>query len=172
MEKVNYKTDELEIKRMFNNFLLRIKRTKVEYVRNLINEINWNDRFIAIKGPRGCGKTTFLHQYIKQNFALNESIIYVSLDDVFFSNNRLIDFVDDFVANGGTHLFLDEVHKYPTWSLELKSIYDNHIDLKIIFTSSSVLEIYKGSADLSRRVVAYDMEALSFREFILLNELI
>ncbi|MFA9214741.1 MAG: ATP-binding protein [Candidatus Methylacidiphilales bacterium] len=169
MEKATYKTDELEIKRMFNNFLLRIKRTKVEYVRNLINEINWNDRFIAIKGPRGCGKTTFLHQYIKQNFALNESIIYVSLDDVFFSNNRLIDFVDDFVANGGTHLFLDEVHKYPTWSLELKSIYDNHIDLKIIFTSSSVLEIYKGSADLSRRVVAYDMEALSFREFILLN---
>jgi hypothetical protein len=78
--------------------------------------------------------------------------------------------VDDFVANGGTHLFLDEVHKYPTWSSELKSVYDNHSDLKIIFTSSSVLEIYKGSADLSRRLVAYDMDVLSFREFLLLSE--
>jgi predicted AAA+ superfamily ATPase len=89
---------------------------------------------------------------------------------VYFTNNRLIDFVDDFVANGGTHLFLDEVHKYPTWSPELKSIYDNHTDLKIIFTSSSVLEIYKGSADLSRRVVVYDLEALSFREYLVLSE--
>jgi predicted AAA+ superfamily ATPase len=154
---------------MFNNFLLRIKRTKLDYTRNLIDEINWNDRFIAIKGPRGCGKTTFLHQYIKKNLPIGNHIIYVSLDDVFFSNNRLIDFVDDFVTNGGTHLFLDEVHKYPTWSLELKSIYDNHADLKIVFTSSSVLEIYKGSADLSRRLMAYDMEALSFREYLLLN---
>ena len=165
-----YKTDELEIKRMFNNFLLRIKKTKLDFTRPLLNEINWNNRFIAIKGARGCGKTTLLHQYIKANLTINDSVIYVSLDDVYFTNNRLIDFVDDFVANGGTHLFLDEVHKYPTWSPELKSIYDNHIDLKIIFTSSSVLEIYKGSADLSRRVVVYDLEALSFREYLVLGE--
>lgn len=170
MTKGVYKTDEQEIKRMFNNFLVRIRRTRLEYVRYLNEQINWNDRFIGIQGARGCGKATLLHQHIKQNLLLNEQVIYVSLDDVYFTNNRLIDFVDDFVANGGTHLFLDEVHKYPNWSPELKSIYDNHADLHIVFTSSSVLEIHKGKADLSRRVVVYHLEALSFREFLVLDE--
>ncbi|OYU96533.1 MAG: AAA family ATPase [Bacteroidetes bacterium B1(2017)] len=170
MDTIPYKTDESEIKRMYNNFVQRVRKTKTEFVRYLMPTINWEDRFIAIRGARGCGKTTLLHQYIKLNLNLDQSIIYVSLDDVYFSNNRLIDFVDDFVLHGGTHLFLDEVHKYPSWSNELKSIYDNHSELKIVFTSSSVLNINKGSADLSRRVVVYDMDAMSFREFMNLSE--
>jgi hypothetical protein len=170
MNDLSYKTDPLEIRRMFNNFVKRIGKTKTDFVRYLMNDISWEDRCIAIRGSRGCGKTTLLHQYIKLNLVIDDSIIYVSLDDVYFSNNRLIDFVDDFVVNGGTHLFLDEVHKYPTWSAELKSIYDNHSDLKIVFTSSSLLEINKGKADLSRRVVVYDLAALSFREFLCLNQ--
>ena len=170
MASVPFKTDELEYNRMYANFLSRVKKTKTDLVRYLYADIDWSNRLIGVKGPRGCGKTTLLHQYIKLNLPLNETVNYVSLDDVYFASNRLIDFVDDFVSHGGTHLFLDEVHKYPHWSPELKSCYDNHPDLKIVFTSSSVLEIHKGTADLSRRAVVYDLEAMSFREFLNLSE--
>jgi predicted AAA+ superfamily ATPase len=161
-----YKTNEEEFGRLFNNFLTKIKNTKTEFVRYLEMGIDWNNRFIALRGARGCGKTTFLYQYIKRNLKLDESVIYVNLDDLYFTTHRLIDFTEDFVTHGGKYLFLDEVHKYPNWSLELKTIYDTYDDLRITFTSSSILELYKGNADLSRRLVCYDMEGMSFREFL------
>lgn len=92
--------------------------------------------------------------------------LYVSLDDVYFSENKLVYFAEDFYRKGGNYLFLDEVHKYPNWSQELKNIYDNLPNLKIVFTSSSALDIYKGSHDLSRRALVYHLPGLSFREFI------
>jgi predicted AAA+ superfamily ATPase len=133
----------------------------------LWHEINWGNRLIAITGARGVGKTTLLLQYIKDIFKTDiENILYVSLDNLYFSKTTLSDFADEFVKRGGKYLFLDEVHKYPNWSLEIKNIYDNYPELFIVFTGSSALDILKGKGDLSRRVVTYKMNGLSFREFL------
>lgn len=134
--------------------------------RYLINRIDWSQRLIAIKGARGSGKTTLLLQQIKSHLPKEASALYASLDDLYFLENNLIDLAKEFVLRGGTHLFLDEVHKYPNWSREIKLIYDQFPKLKTVFTSSSMLEIYKGESDLSRRVVTYYLKELSFREYI------
>jgi predicted AAA+ superfamily ATPase len=105
-------------------------------------------------------------QYIQKSFSPGPETLYVSLDDLYFTNNRLVDLADDFVKRGGRFLFLDEVHKYPGWSREIKNLYDMHRDLKIVFTGSSMLEIHKGDADLSRRAVVYELLGLSFREYL------
>jgi predicted AAA+ superfamily ATPase len=123
--------------------------------------------FIAITEARGVGKTTFLLQYIKENLSEKpDEVIYVNLDDLYFSKHSIVDFADEFVKRGGKYLFLDEVHKYKDWSREIKNVYDYFPDLQIIITGSSTLDIYKGSADLSRRAILYKMNGLSFREFI------
>ncbi|WP_142784627.1 ATP-binding protein [Changchengzhania lutea] len=134
--------------------------------RYLINVIDWSNRLIGIKGARGAGKTTLLLQCIKYKLDEKAEALYVSLDSLYFLENTLISLAKDFVLQGGTHLFLDEVHKYPNWSRELKLIYDQFPKLKTVFTSSSILEIYKGESDLSRRVVTYHLKELSFREFL------
>ena len=135
--------------------------------RYLLNQIDGSNRLIGIKGARGSGKTTLLLQYVKFKLDKKSEPLYVSLDNLFFLENTLVSLVQEFVLKGGTHLFLDEVHKYPNWSRELKLIYDQFPKLKTIFTSSSMLEIYKGESDLSRRVVSYNLKELSFREFVL-----
>ena len=136
------------------------------YKRYLLDKINWSDRLIALKGARGSGKTTLLLQQIKFNLKKEDIALYASLDNLYFLENTLLDLAEDFVLQGGTHLFLDEVHKYPNWSREIKLIYDQFPNLKTTFTSSSMLEIYKGESDLSRRAVSYFLKELSFREFI------
>jgi len=105
-------------------------------------------------------------QYIKTKIPTGNEVLYVSLDDIYFSENKLVYFAEDYHKKGGNYLFLDEVHKYPNWSQELKNIYDNLPDLKVVFTSSSALDIYRGSHDLSRRAMVYHLPGLSFREFI------
>lgn len=134
--------------------------------RYLLQKIDWNNQLIGIKGARGTGKTTLLLQRIK--FLIDEGAqpLYATLDDLYFLENTLVDLAREFSLHGGTHLFLDEVHKYPRWSRELKLIYDRHPKLQIIFTSSSMLEIFKGESDLSRRAVTYHFYELSFREFL------
>lgn len=134
--------------------------------RYLISNINWSNRLIAIKGARGSGKTTLLLQQIKFYLPKDAEPLYASLDNLYFLENNLVDLAEEFVLQGGTHLFLDEVHKYPNWSREIKLIYDQFPKLKTVFTSSSMLEIYKGESDLSRRVVPYYLKELSFREFL------
>ncbi|MEX0811744.1 MAG: AAA family ATPase [Chitinophagales bacterium] len=129
-------------------------------------DIDWNDRLIGLTGARGVGKTTFLLTYIKGEIKKPQKAIYVSTDDIQFSSNTLVELADEWVKRGGTHLFLDEIHKYPNWSQELKNIYDRYKKLKVVFTGSSVLHIQDGNADLSRRAVMYNMEGLSFREFL------
>ena len=143
-----------------------VRSIGVSFERYLLSQIDWSDRLIAIKGGRGTGKTTLMLQYIQKNFSPGPEVLYVSLDDLFFTTNRLVELADDFVKRGGRFLFLDEVHKYPGWSREIKNLYDTHRDLKIVFTGSSMLEIHKGDADLSRRAVVYEMQGLSFREFL------
>jgi predicted AAA+ superfamily ATPase len=144
----------------------KIESTSLQFVRSKIDRINWEARLIGIKGSRGVGKTTLILQYIKKNLPLDHTVLYVSLDNIWFAHNRLLGLVDDFVKRGGKHLFLDEVHKYPDWSIELKNIYDDFPELKIVFTGSSMLEILNARADLSRRAIIYHMQGLSFREFL------
>jgi len=134
--------------------------------RYLLNEIDWTNRLIGIKGARGSGKTTVLLQYIKHKLPVTSEVLYATLDDLYFSNNTLVALAKSFTLRGGTHFILDEVHKYPNWSRELKLIYDQFPKLQVVFTSSSMLEIYKGESDLSRRVVMYHLKELSFREFL------
>jgi len=136
------------------------------FMRSAIHEIDWGQRLVGITGPRGIGKSTMLRQYIKSNYGLSSKAAYLSLDNIHFLNNKLMGFVEDFHLNGGRHLFLDEVHRYPPWSVEVKNIYDNWPDLRMVFTGSSALEIFKGQGDLSRRATMYRMGSLSLREYI------
>ena len=146
-------------------FQTKIARISLEFQRYLVAQIDLNNRLIAVKGARGAGKTTLLLQLAKIKLPL-QSTLYVSMDHIYFFDNKLYNLAKQFSQFGGTHLLLDEVHKYPDWSREIKLIYDNFPELNIIFTSSSMLEIYKSESDLSRRAVSYNLKELSFREFI------
>lgn len=143
-----------------------LSQQKMNFQRNLLNQINWNNRLIGILGARGTGKTTLLIQRMKLLGLPAEECLYMTLDDIYFSTNSLIITVEEFRKSGGKYLFLDEVHKYPGWSREIKNIYDFYHDLHIIFTGSSIIEILALEADLSRRTHKYNLNGLSFREFM------
>jgi uncharacterized protein len=151
---------------IFQRFTEKYARTQVRSTRLFEQEIDWDNQLIGLKGGRGVGKTTLLLQHIKKNYSLNNSVLYTSLDHLYFLDNKLYNFATDFHQKGGKLLVLDEVHRYPNWSVELKNIYDDFPDLNVIFTGSSLLEINRGKADLSRRAVMYNMYGLSLREFI------
>jgi len=153
------------MERLFQYSNQLISQVSTAFKRYAHSDINWQNRLIGLIGPRGVGKTTLALQYLKENLNINESL-YVTTEDFYFATNSLIDLAEGFVKNGGKNLFIDEIHKYPNWSRELKLIYDYHKDLKIVFTGSSVLDIKKGSSDLSRRAVVYTMQGLSFREYV------
>lgn len=152
---------------LFQRFYEKYAQTDTSIIRGFINRVDWSNRFIGIKGGRGVGKTTLLLQYIKQNFGPQDHVLYVSLDNLYFGENRFYDLADQFSKKGGLLLVVDEIHRYPNWSVELKNIYDDFPSLKVIFTGSSLIQLSKASGDLSRRVVMYTMPGLSFREFIL-----
>lgn len=143
-----------------------IAHTSTKMVRSIMDEINWDNRLISIRGARGIGKTTLMLQYLKINGIDYKQSLYVSLDGGYFTQHSLIEFAEEFYARGGKHLFLDEVHKYPTWSREVKEIYDNFPELKLVLSGSSVLNILNADADLSRRCLPYEMQGLSFREYL------
>lgn len=151
---------------LYEKFIRKIEQTQVNFIRSMLDVIHWDARLIGIKGARGVGKTTLILQYIKQNLPIDHSTLYVTLDNIWFANNTLSDLTDQFVKRGGKYLFLDEVHKYPNWSQELKNIYDDYSELKVVFTGSSMLELLNGRADLSRRAIVYTMQGLSYREYI------
>jgi predicted AAA+ superfamily ATPase len=151
---------------LFEKSYKKIKETSLKFVRSKMNEIEWNARLIGIRGSRGIGKTTLLLQYMKQNLPTDNSSLYVSLDDMWFAEHKLWNTADMFVKRGGKLLMLDEVHKYPNWAQEIKNIYDDFSELKVVFTGSSLLEILNARADLSRRAIVYEMQGLSFREYL------
>lgn len=142
-----------------------IKRTDTRYLRYMYNQIPWRNRMTALVGPRGVGKTTLLLQYIKLNLQTKDTL-YVNAESIYFASQTLFETAMKFSQLGGKHLFVDEIHKYKGWATELKMIYDNLPSLQVVFTGSSVLDIYKGTADLSRRVLVYRMQGLSFREYL------
>lgn len=148
----------------------KVQAVSLQFQRYLLKKINWENRLIAIKGARGSGKTTLLLQYMATTLPKDGSALYVAMDDLFFTDSKMLSLAEDFARAGGTHLLLDEVHKYPNWSREIKLIYDNLPELQVIFTSSSILEIYAAESDLSRRAITYDLKELSLREFIALEK--
>lgn len=159
---------------LFEKYLQKLNYTSTYFTRSLMSEINWNAQLIGIKGARGVGKTTLLLQYIKLklNTEPESSVLYTSLDNIWFSNHTLSGLADTFVKRGGKYLFLDEVHKYRNWAQEIKNIYDDFPGLKVVFTGSSLLEILNARADLSRRAIIYHMQGLSYREYLSLNSII
>ena len=144
-----------------------LRETTSTFHRYMYNRIDWNARIIGLLGPRGVGKTTMVLQYIKENLPRKESL-YVVAEDLYFASHTLVDLADAFARTGGKYLIIDEIHKYKGWSRELKLIYDYHSELHVFFTGSSILDIYKGVSDLSRRVLTYEMQGLSYREYLLL----
>ncbi len=134
--------------------------------RNFIDEIDWSEPLLFILGSRGVGKTTLILQHINEQFGMSQNALYVSMDDISLSNFTLMDLARHHTNLGGTHLFIDEIHKYQNWSQELKNIRDKIKDLKVVASGSSILDIYKGEADLSRRSVKYTLYGLSYREYL------
>ena len=151
---------------LIEKFRKKLLHLPVHFQRSLIDDIHWEARLIGIKGARGAGKTTLMLQHIKSQFPDLQQVLYVSLDDLWFADNSLSALADQFVKQGGHHLFLDEVHKYPSWSRSIKNLYDDYPELSIAFTGSSLLEILNARADLSRRAIVYELQGLSFREYL------
>ena len=151
--------------KLYAQFHKFLKETNSEFYRYIYTDVNWKNRMIGITGPRGVGKTTLVLQYIKKNLNPSEAL-FVIAEDFYFADNRLIDLANSFVNQGGKYLFIDEIHKYKDWSKELKLIHDYNPELNIVFTGSSILDIKKGASDLSRRAVMYQMQGLSFREYL------
>lgn len=152
---------------LFKKHRTLISQTNTGIVREIMKSVNWEKQLVSIRGSRGVGKTTLMRQYIKQMYGVNAGeALYCVMDSMYFTSHTLMEVAERFHLMGGKHLFLDEVHKYPTWSKELKEIIDLWPDMKITFTGSSLLQILNADADLSRRVLSYDMAGLSFREYL------
>ncbi len=143
-----------------------IESVSLEFQRDILGSIKWKWRLISLIGARGVGKTTLLLQRMKLVHGLSEEAIYISLDDIYFTDNRLADFADTFYKKGGKAIYMDEVHKYPAWAREIKNLYDFYPELQIVFTGSSIIELLKQDVDLSRRALLYELHGLSFREYL------
>lgn len=141
--------------------------TPTEIVRQCMYDIDWNAPILSLRGPKGVGKSTLMRQHIKLNYAADDrSVLYCSVDGIYFSTHKLIDLATLFYRNGGKHLYLDEIHKYENWSREIKEIGDLYPDLQIVLSGSSLLSLNDGQADLSRRCINHDISGLSFREYL------
>ena len=135
--------------------------------RMLMDEIDWNDRMIGIKGTRGVGKTTFLLQYAKERFGANDrQCLYINMNNFYFQERGIADFAGDFYRGGGKVLLIDQVFKQPNWSSELRKCYDNYPELKIVFTGSSVMRLKEENPELNGIVKSYNLRGFSFREFL------
>ncbi len=153
------------MEQLYATFTKKLKEVSTDFIRYKYLDIKWEGRAFGLVGPRGVGKSYMLLQYIKKNLDPRDTL-YISADNIYFSEHRLVDLADTFVKMGGKHLFIDEIHKYDGWSRELKQIIDDFGELQIVISGSSILDIYNGMADLSRRVPIYQMQGLSFREYL------
>lgn len=156
------------MERLFEISNRLVSQVETRYYRYLYNEIDWNDTLIMLRGARGVGKTTMMYQRCRLTEGKG---LYVSLDQLWFNDHTITELVDFHYKHGGTHLFMDEVHRYPrdNWEQELKNIHDSYPDYKVVFTASSLLQLNSKIADLSRRVAIYELRGLSFREYLNFN---
>lgn len=143
-----------------------VEHTNAPVRRDLMDEIDWNDRLIGIKGTRGVGKTTFLLQYAKEKFGTDRSCLFINMNNFYFSKYTLVDFAGEFVKRGGKILLIDQVFKYPEWSHDLRACYEKFPGLKIVFTGSSVMRLKEENPELSGIVKVYYLRGFSFREFL------
>ena len=155
-----------DIQELVLAYHLLLQNTSTSFHRYLYNDIDWEERLVGVKGPKGVGKTTMLLQHIKEVFHNPDEALYVSLDNLWFTNHSLKDLVQYYYVHGGRHLFLDEVHYYPHWQTLLKNFYDTYPDLHVVYIGSSMLQLSGAEGDLSRRLLDYTMTGLSFREFL------
>lgn len=153
------------MEQLFENFKRKLREVPTDLTRYKYNDIAWQGHAFGLVGPRGVGKSTMLLQHIKMQLDLKDTL-YVSADNLYFASHTLADLADHFYKMGGKHLFIDEIHKYDGWSVEVKQIFDSYSDLQLVISGSSILDITKGMADLSRRVPIYEMQGLSFREYL------
>jgi len=149
-----------------------LKDVNYKHHRYIYADFNIDDRLTGLIGPRGVGKTVLLLQYIKEEIKNIDEAIYVSVDNIYFSQNNLLDFVNDlYEVSGVKYFFLDEIHKYPNWMQELKNIYDSYPDVKVVFSGSSSLDLLKGTYDFSRRGTIFKIKGMSFREYLLFKNI-
>lgn len=156
------------MEKLYEKFRLKLEETPTDYVRHIHDKIEWDDPLVSIIGARGVGKSTLVLQHIKLHGEMGTSL-YVSADDLWFTNHSIVELAEEFYKNGGKTLYIDEIHKYKNWSTEIKNIYDTYSRLKVVYTGSSILDFQKGGADLSRRRLEYTMPGLSFREYLKLS---
>lgn len=154
---------------LYTTYRLLLDRTPLDFQRFLHDRINWKSSLVAILGSRGVGKSTLMLQHIKLEERIDETL-YVLADDFYFTTHRLYDLALEFYQHGGKALFIDEIHKYRGWSVEIKNIYDKLPDLRVVYSGSSILDLEKGGSDLSRRKLEYHLPGLSFREYINLSQ--
>lgn len=151
---------------LYNTFRIKLSLVPMGYFRSFHKKINWNSRLICIMGQKGVGKSTLILQHIKKYDKLDETL-YVSADNMYFAGHTLYELARTFYLQGGKHLYIDEIHKYKSWSTEIKNIYDDCPTLQVVYSGSCLLALKKGNkADLSRRSIPYEMPGLSFREFL------
>lgn len=143
-----------------------IRATTFLFRRDLIDKIDWTERLIGLIGARGVGKTTLMLQHLTENTELKEETLYITIDNLAKPIESLFTLAESFYKSGGKRLYIDEIHKFPNWALELKNIYDLIPGLKIVFSGSSILKILNDKTDLSRRAVIFSIPGLSFREFL------
>ena len=143
-----------------------VEHTNAPVRRDLMDEIDWSDRLIGIKGTRGVGKTTFLLQYAKEKFGTDRSCLFINMNNFYFSGHSIVDFANEFQKRGGKVLLIDQVFKHPEWSKELRMCYDRYPNLKIVFTGSSVMRLKEENPELSGIVKVYYLRGFSFREFL------
>lgn len=144
----------------------RLEETETAYHRPLYSELDWDDRLVCIKGAKGTGKTTMMLQFLKEHPKELDKSFYVSLDNLWFTNQNPIDVVEWLHGNGGERLFLDEVHHFKNWQMLIKNIYDDYPRMKVVYSGSSLMKLNPGGGDLSRRQRTYELKGLSFREFL------
>lgn len=158
--------EEFEV--LIKAFQRKLMATPMTFFRYLYTQIDWNDTLIGIKGPKGTGKSTMLLQHIRKTFKGKDldKVLYISLDNLWFSTHDVVDVVDYHYSHGCTHLFIDEIHYYKHWQTLLKNLNDDFPGLHIVYTGSSMLQIDSREGDLSRRQTMYEMRGLSFREFL------
>lgn len=150
---------------LYRTYRQKLELTSTAFVRDFHNTVNWDCRIIGIIGQKGIGKSTLMLQHIKMHEDAGTTL-YVSADDMYFTAHTLIDTATKFFAEGGKALYIDEIHKYIGWSTEIKLIYDQLPLLKVVYSGSSILDLKKGGADLSRRAIEYKMPVWSFREYL------
>ena len=165
--------EEQTIEALYKTSNRLVANTETRFHRYLYDQISWNAWVIAIKGARGVGKTTMLLQHIKENFAENpQAALYVSLDNMWFKTHSLTEVIEYHYNHGGTHIFIDEVHKYENWQTLIKNIADEYPNLHVVYTGSSMLKIDQSEADMSRRQLVYTLMGMSFREYLEFEEVL